>query len=1156
MTVFSRQIEAQTNKVCFTLLLAFLPILHAQLGRGVILGTVTDTSGASIPNTTIVITNAGTNVSLKTQTNTDGFFTSPGLVIGEYSVEADAQGFKRYVRRGITLELDQKAEINIKLEVGVATQSVEVRADSPMVDTESATAGKVVNEREIQDLPLNGRNAFSMLGLTAGVNNNTNPVNAGFGSRGYEVANVSINGGPSAYNSFTIDGGNNNNTVLNEVNANPAVDSIAEFKVLSNTMSAEYGFTLGGVVNVATKSGANVYHGTAYEFFRNNALDARNAFATTPPYLRYNQYGGTAGGPVWLPKLYRGQNRTFFFVNYEAYLEHTQSTSFATVPTLLQRDGNFSQTKTAQGALYPIYDPQTTVQTSSGGWTRTLFPGNIIPTSRFDPVTSKLLSYVSLPNTTPINPYTNQNNFYNVSGGGLTSHQMMLRFDQRLSNRNQMYVRYMDFHHHPLPSTGGVVPWVISGRSDEYETRNFIVSDTHTFSPTVINDFRLSLARQYFTYESPSVGGNWPQNLGLPTNFPPYTVPGISGTTFTIGGQYPGNFRSGLTSQLYDGVTVVRGTHTLKMGIEIRRNQGNTGNLVPCDSGTWSFTGSLTQNPASPNGTGYSFAQFLLGAVGSGTINCYGDQTLKNTSASPFIQDDWKATRRLTLNFGLRYDYQQPAYESHNRESNFDLQEINPLTGLRGLTVFGTNQPLPPTINDKLDFSPRIGFAYALTGDGKTVFRGGYGMFYAAVQNVAPSTSGYGQASTAYPSADGLGYLPAFYMKNGLPFQPNLPAGASLGPNFNITGNVNLYQTDQHTPKSQQWNASLQRQIGRTWLIEAMYSGNHGIHLESGEYDDNQRPDFTYNTTNIPFGSLANQVPNPYYGKVPGTNGAKTIELLKLYEPYPWLNQVIVNTPEMGNSIYHAGVFTLQKRMSRGLAILASYTYAKTISDGLYSNLDYSSEQLNTNGASTYQDGLYDRRADRSVDPQSVRHRVVGSMLYELPFGKGKLVNFNGRVLNTVAGGWQLNSISAVQTGLPLMITGANNYRATRPDNTGQTAHLSDSTSSEWFNTQVFYNPPIYFAGTTGRTLPDATRPGFFNEDMSLMKYFGLGEGRRLQFRFETFNTMNTVQLGAPNTAFVPGTTTTGATNTSALFGKIFSARNPRQVQVALKFIF
>ena len=1148
---------ARLRSLPVLLLLALAPSLRAQLGRGTILGTVTDSSGASVPNATVVITNGGTSVSLKTQTNVEGFYTSPGLVIGEYSVEVEAQGFKRFVRSGITLDLDQKAQVNIRLEVGAATQSVEVRADATMVDTESATAGNVVAEREIQDLPLNGRNAFSMLELTPGVINNTNPVNAGFGSRGYEVANVSINGGASGYNSFTIDGGNNNNTVLNEVNANPAVESIAEFKVLSNTMSAEYGFTLGGVVNVATKGGTNALHGTAYEYFRNNALDARTAFATTTPFLRYNQYGGTAGGPVWLPKIYNGRSRTFFFFNYEGYLQHLQSTGFATVPTLLERSGNFSQTRTALGALYPIYDPASTIQNPSGnGWTRTLFPGNIIPSNRFDPVTLKLLSYVSLPNTTPINQYTNQNNFYNVAGTGLTSHQVMLRFDQRISSRNQMYVRYMDFYHHPLASTGGVVPWVISGRDDRYKTRNFILSDTHTVSASIVNDLRLSLARQYFTYESPSVGGDWPQNLGLPASFPAYTVPGITGTTFTIGGQFPGNFRSGLTSQLYDGVTIVRGMHTLKTGIEIRRNQGNTGNLVPCDSGNWGFGGSLTQNPASPNGTGYSFAQFLVGAVGSGTINCYGDQTLKNTSASPFIQDDWKASRRLTLNIGLRYDYQQPAYESHNRESNFDLKQINPLTGLAGMTVFGTNQPLPPTISDTLDFSPRFGFAYALTGDAKTVFRGGYSMFYASVHNLAPSTTGYGQSTTAYQSADGGGYLPAFYMKNGVPFQPNLPAGAALGPSYNLASNVTMYQTGQHTPKSQQWSASLQRQLGRTWLIEGMYSGNHGIHLQSGEYDANQRPDFTYDTTQIPFGSLANMVPNPYAGKVPGVNGAKTIELLKLYEPYPWLNSVVVYYPEMGNSIYHAGVLTVQKRMSQGLSLLASYTYAKLISDGRYSNLDYSSEQLNVNGTSTYQDGLYNRRADRAVDPQSVRHRAVGSMVYELPFGKGKRVDVNNRVFHAAAGGWQFNSITAIQTGLPLMITGANNYRATRPDNTGHSAHLDNPTAAEWFNTQVFYNPPIYFAGTTGRTLPDATRPGFINEDMSVMRYFRVTETRRLQFRLETFNTPNTVQLGAPNTTFVPGTNATGATNTSALFGKIFSARSARQVQLALKLIF
>jgi hypothetical protein len=1135
---------------------ALVPSLHAQLGRGTILGTVTDSSGASVPNASVLITNAGTNVALKTQTNQEGFYTSPGVVIGTYSVEVEAQGFKRYARSGITLELDQKAQVNVRLEVGAATQTIEVQADSTMVDTESATAGKVVSEREIQELPLNGRNAFAMLALTPGVVNNTDAVNAGFGSRGNEVANVSINGGASAYNSFTIDGGNNNNTVLNEVNANPAVESIAEFKVLSNTMSAEYGFTLGGVVNVATKGGTNAYHGTAYDYLRNDALDARNAFARSVPFLRYNQYGGSAGGPVRIPKLYNGRSRTFFFANYEGYLRHNQSTSFATVPTALERAGDFSQTKTAQGALYKIYDPATTTQISNTGWTRTPFPDNAIPQSRFDPVTSKLASYIALPNTTPINLFTNQNNFYNVTGNGLTSHQLMLRFDQRITSRNQMYVRYMDFYHHPLAAMGGVVPWEISGRDDRYKTRNAIISDTHTLSPSMVNDLRLSLARQFFTYQSPSVGGNWPQKLGLPANFPNYMVPKITGTTFSIGGDFPGNFRSGITPQLADSVTKIHGRQTLKFGIELRRNQGNTGNLVPCDSGSWSFSGSLTNNPQSTNGTGYSYAQFLLGAVGSGSITCYGNQTIKNYSASPFIQDDWKATRRLTINIGLRYDYQQPAFESHGRESNFDLNRINPLTGLPGMTLFGTQEPLPRLITDKLDFSPRFGFAYALTSDYKTVFRGGYSIFYASVHNVAPSTDGYGTARTAYQSADGLGFLPSFYFKNGIPFQPNMPLGAALGPNYNIIGNVVSYQPNQHTPRSQQWSASLQRQLGRSWLVEVMYSGNHGVHLISGSYDANQRPDSTFDLQAIPFGALNNQMPNPYAGKVPGVYGNKTIQWLKLFEPYPYLAQVEVRYPEMGNSIYHSGIISVTKRMRGGLSLLASYTWAKLISDGMYSNLDFSSEQTSVSGLSTYQNGLYNRRADRAVDPQSVRHRAVANMLYELPFGKGKRFNIDSRVFQFIAGGWQFNSITAMQVGLPMMVTGANNYRATRPNNTGDTAKLDSPSADQWFNPQVFFNPPIYTAGTTGRTLPDVTRPGFINEDMSLMKHFRATETTRFQFRFETFNTLNKVELGAPNGGFVPGTTVTGATNTSALFGRVFSSRNARQVQLALKYIF
>ena len=1138
-----------------SLVLSLAMPLSAQLGGGTIQGTVNDASGASVPGALIRVTNTKTNIPYKTKTNAEGYYTTPTVAIGEYAVTVEADGFKKVVRTGISLVVDQTARVDIRLELGSVNQSVEVVADASLVNTATSTAGKVVGEREISDLPLNGRNAFSMVYLTPGVISNGGLVDPGFGSRGNDVADISINGGVNGTNNFTMDGGNNTSITGNEVNANPSVDAIAEFKVQSNTMSAEYGFTLGGVVNVATKSGTNAYHGTAYEFLRNNVFDSRNAFSVTTPYIRYDQFGGTWGGPVRIPKIYDGRNRAFFFFNYEGYREHTQTTSYTTVPTLAERQGDFSHDYTVQGALIGIYDPTTTMPNPKGsGAVRQPFPNNIIPVSQMDPVSLKLLPFVAQPNTTPINAFTQQNNFYNVSRGGLQSDQLTTRIDEHISDRNQFFARYMDFYHHPELGPGGVTPQQISGRFDNYKTRNVIVSDTWTISPTTIDDFRISLARLYFTYVNPTMEQNWPAKLGLNGSFlnvfPEFTFGSV-----TLGSTNTATYRAGLTSQLFDAVTMVRGRHTLKAGVEIRRNQTNTGVSLPmpCDSGYFTFSGSLTWNPQSSAGTGDAFAQLLLGAVVNGRpITCYGDQTIKNYSISPFLQDDWKVGRRLTLNIGLRYDYQQPTYEKYGRSSNFDPLAANPLTGLPGVVIYGNVPGVVPMNDDKLNLSPRIGFAYDLFGDGTTSVRGGYSIFYASVQNIYPNSAGFGSAVTSYPSVNNDSNYPAFYLKNGIPFAPTLPLGAALGPSYNLTATEQWEQTKQPTPMSQQWSFSMQRQVGRGWLIEGMYSANHGTHLQSGGYNANQLND---NVHSLGL-SLQNQVPNPYAGKVPGALGNPTILLSQMYLPYPWLNTVYVYTPQMGDAIYHSAIFSAQKRMANGFSLLASYTFAKLISDGTTNGVDYLSDQPNTNGSATYQNGLYDRRADRSLDPQSVAHRVMISALYELPIGPGKRWNPSNRVLRNAAGGWQLNTITLLQSGQPLMITGANNGAATRPDTTGRNAALSNHSQTQWFDASVFYNPPLYVFGNVGRTLSNVFRPGIINSDISAMKYFQVHERIKMQFRFETFNTLNHVNLGAPNTAFSPASNASGGGNSSALFGKIFSARNPRQCQVALKLIF
>jgi hypothetical protein len=1130
------------------LVLGSLP-LAAQMGRGTILGTVTDPTGAAVPRASVTVTNVATNIAYHTVTNGDGYYTTPGMVVGSYSVSVQANGFKEFLRTGIQLEVDQKIVIDAALQVGNVSQSVEVSGAAPLVDVASATMGNVVENQRIQNLPLNGRNVLNLTLLSPNIRSNGNPTGSGIGERGFDVANISVNGGQGGYNQFTIDGGVANNAVQDEVNVNPAPDSVQEFKVQSVAVSAEYGFTLGGTVNVATKSGTNDLHGTLYDYLGNDAFNARNAFAATLTPERYNQFGGSLGGPVWIPKIYNGKNRTFFYYNYEGYRYSYWGYNYATVPTVAERGGDFSQYEDAKGNLIPIYDPATTAINPNGsGYIRQPFPGNIIPSSRFDKITPKFLNFVAQPNAAPTNIYQQTNNYYYQSSGGADSHQHMARLDQKFSDNNMFYARYMTFAQYPVASIGGVVPWSISGRADLYKDQNLVVSDTNIFSPSVVNDFRLSLARQYFTYQSPTVGQNWPQRLGMPSGFtnilPTMNLPGLS-----IGPGFVGNYRAGLVSGLFDAVTLIRGNHSIKVGTEIRRNLMPTGATVPANAGNWSFDGGLTNNPQSPTGTGAGLAQFLLGAVSSGSITSYGDTTLLNYSASFFVQDDWRVSRRLTLNLGLRDDFQQGAYETHDRLSNFNPYVTNPQTNLPGLTQYADQGSFPSILSGGPELSPRIGLAWDVRGDGKTALRAAYSIFYADVHNIVYSSNGYGAYSTNYLPPNSNGNYPAFYFDQGLPYPWIAPLGNQMGPNINLVGGANFVQSNQHEPMSQQWEVSLQHQLPGNWMVEAAYTGNHGTHLEASGYNLNQLNPM-YDTQYKM--ALQNQVPNPYAGILPGVLGGKTVPQSQLLLPYPWVQGITVGNPSvlMGNSIYDAFVLSVQKRMSHGLTAQVSYTFSKMISDSLYSNIDYSSAQSEGGG---YQNGLYDRAAERSVDPLDVTHRLVVSVVYDLPFGTGKRFNFNNRVLNGILGGWQFTTITTAQSGLPLRVTGASNFLANRPNSTGISPTLSNHNANLWLNPAAFINPPDWTFGNVGRTLPQTWGPGLINSDASLIKDTRIREQATLEFRAEFFNSLNHVNLGMPITSFQAGP---DGTNVNANFGKILSARSARSGQLALKVIF
>jgi hypothetical protein len=1107
----------------------------AQQGRGTILGTVSDASGAAVAGAIVKVTNIQTNFTLETATTGDGLYQAPNLAVGEYTVTVEKQGFRKVVRSGLQLQVDQRAQVDVTLEVGQLADSIEVQGEAPLVDTSNTSIGKVVDQKRVSELPLNGRNALALTLLTPSVKSNAGPTASGFADRGIQLSSISINGGPNAMNGQLLDGGNNIQSYIGEVAINPGVDSVEEFKVQSGGMSAEYGFTAGGVINMVTRSGTNALHGSVYHFLRNDALDARNTFASTKPPFRYNQFGASVGGPVI-------KNRTFFFGNWEEYRYRRSQVRIGSMPTELQRSGNFTDLFTAQGALIPIYDPYST-SGSGTGVTRAIYPSNIIPSSQIDPVARAINEFYPIPNRTPTDRFTNANNFQTNASEIQSMRQYTVKGDHRFNMKNSMFARYSFFNHKTDNGAGGATIYpneVVSRRDDDLKNWNVVLSDTHVISPTIVNELRIGATRGYFPFVVRSFGGGWPQKLGLPSIVPADTFPAINNglTGFNTG---TAGLRGSLNWQFLDQVNIVRGKHSLKIGFDLRLLQGhNLQRSAP--SGSYSFAGGLTGNPLSPAGTGSSYATFLVGAVSGASVTTHVGESQVAHSISGFIQDDWKITRRLTLNLGLRYDYQSQAVERNNGATNFDPACRLP-NGLTGCTVFAGVDGQPRTWREP-DFSnigPRVGFALDLFGNTKTILRGAYGMMYPSQmwrENYA-NAAGFAQTTTTYPQADPN--RPAFQLRQGFPSAPIAPLGRALGAAAFLGQGVAYDETDGNMPRIQQFSLSVQQQVWKSWLFEAAYTGNLGRGLTAGSYDANQLdPQF------LSLGqALTQQVPNPFAGRVPGALGGATISREQSLRPFPYFTGVTVRNPRLGSYNSHLLLLSAEKRFSKGLTMLFSFTGGKIISDSIATPVNFGPiEQASVVG---YQNGRFNRAAERSVDPSDVSRRATVSLVYELPFGRGQ----GG--WNRLIGGWQVNTIGIMQTGLPLLVSGANNQRASRPDSTGKTPSVDNPTAQRWFDTTAFVNPTPFTFGNLGRVIPNVRTPGTFNWDLSFIKNTKITERFNVQFRTEMFNFMNNVNLAAPNTGFSPGP---NGFNQSGAFGVITSARDARTIQMSLKVMF
>ncbi len=1127
----------------------FTGIAAAQQGRGTVSGTVTDQSGATVKGAKISITNTGTNAAVVTESNGEGFFTSPPLIVGTYRIEAEKTGFKKEVRLGLNLQVDQHAEIALQMQVGSVGETISVTAEAALVNTENASTGQVIENKSVVELPLNGRNAFALVALAPNVHSNAGPGQSGFADRGTSLADWSINGGPNAANNMLVDGSVAQNSYYPDLNANLAVDAVEEFKVQSGSMSAEYGFTLGGVINLATKAGTNKYHGSLYEFVRNNVFDSRNAFSTLLLPFRYNQYGGAIGGPASLPKIYNGTNKTFFFANFEQYNYVNRGYANASTPPLEQRTGDFSKLFNANGVLIPIYDPSTTALNPSGsGYIRSLFPNNVIPKSRLDPVAQAMNQYYPAPNQTPTNAFTQANNYLSTDRGEQSMRQYTVRGDQHLGNNDTFFARFTYFNAY---TDNGIGTWPapeVHSRYDHFGTQNFGLDETHTFSPRWINEFRLGVARQDFPFQSASYNQGWPQKLGLPANVPSTVFPSISNGYAALGNATVG-YRGALTWDATNTATLVIGNHSLKVGMEYRLLFGNN-YQTSAPSGSFSFAAGLTGNPQNQTGTGSAYAAFLVGAVSSASVSTHTGESEKGYTLSGFVQDDWRLTKRISVNLGLRYDYQQPPYERNCGTSNFNPTAINPLTKLKGSMQYACQDYDKTYLNaDFKDFAPRLGIAWDPSGHGRTVLRAGYAIFFPGTFNITyfGSTSGFASTSTAYNAPGGNANLPAFQLSQGFPSAPILPLGRGLGSSAFLGQGVSYDESAAKTPMSQQWSFSIQKQVLGGWMIDASYTANHGTHLVGGGYNLNQL-DPKYLSLGT---ALQNPVPNPYANVVPGSLGSATITQQQSLLAYPYYTGITVRNPHLGNSIYHAGLLSVQKRFSKGLTFLASYTKGKLMSDSVASPINFGSiEQVTNNG---YQNGLFARNQERSVDPTDVPQRLAISSVYELPFGAGKWLDAHNPVVNMLIGGWQAQTIIGIQKGLPVVISGASNNLASRPNSTGVSAKLDKPTQYAWFNTAAFVNPPQYTYGNVGRTLPDVRNPGFFNCDFSLIKNTRIKERVNVQFRAEAFNMDNHTNLGFVSGGFSPGA---NGLNASSTFGTITSARAARSIQLGMKLIF
>lgn len=1156
--------------LCALILGLLLPALYGQQQTAELTGQVTDSSGAVIAGATVTVTNAARGIKIVSRTSATGEYVVPLLPPAEgYQIAVEKQGFKSAMRPGLTLQVAQVATVNIALQPGSVVENVVVTGAPPLLDSQTSSTGEVIPGRTIVNLPLNGRSSFRLVQLTPGVVF-TGQAYGQFGDvpvNTNQDSNFSINGGSRKGNDILIDGVPAGAGFFNSITAIPNVDDTQEFKVQTDNLPAEYGRFSGGVINITTKAGTNDLHGTLFEFLRNSALDANDYFdkgaGVAIPPLRMNQYGLAVGGPVVLPKIYNGKNRTFFFVDYQGTRRVQGTTFIGTVPTDLQRQGDFSQTFDAKGDLVTIYNPFSTQPDPNhpGQYIRTAFPNNKIPASMMDPVAKNIIKYYPEPNKKGAQ-YTNALNYLSNAPLTVLQNNGSVRIDKNVTDRYHFFGRVgWSYTQLTQPNTFGNVA---SGGNAAVGTTSWhnwaaAFDNTITISPTTLLTINYGFARWYQARKTLSYGFD-NSTLGFPASFvslirvPTFPNVTVAGYSPMAGNSYLLNGND--THSLLSSLTKIAGPHTLTIGTDIRLHRINFFN-VNSPSGTFAFAIAGTQGP-NPNvaniADGNAFASLLLGFGNSGSMPIGSGVALEDWYTAAYIQDDYRVRSNLTLNMGLRYEEESPYTDRHNDLNYFDPSVASPaansqfpnLTG--GLSFAGVNGNSSQVYRwNRLQFGPRFGFSY--TPIANTVVRGGFGLVFAPLE-ISDNTigtvpnEGYSSSTTWTRSIDG-GLTPFNLLSNPYPQGLVQPTGNSLGAGTLLGQALTVWTRLPQTPQVEQWNFGVQRQLPSSILVDLTYVGTHGLHLTSTFNPNQLNPSYLSMGT-----ALQAKVPNPFAPFVTvGALAQPTVARSQLLLPFPQFTGIAESNRTWGGSDYNSMQLKVNKRTTHGVSFLAVYSFSKLISN-------VSPPESPVDGTNPTPQNYYNLAAERSISEMNVPQSLIVNAVVQLPFGPGMSLFTGAHGLTAkLIGGWQVSGTLIEQTGFPLVMAASIAGSGGNRPNVVAGVNPALSTSrplpvkvKEWFNTAAFSQPAPFTYGDAPRVESAVHGPDLHNLDFSAMKETQFHDRFGVQFRADIFNLTNTPHFDVPNTTI--------ADPTFGHLTSLLSSPPPREVQFALRLTF